>query len=102
MREREPIDFTKMPVPIICQECGNDGTNEALWESNSPSPFRITERVTRTWPIEAVQKADEGYALVCEGGSDEIDWESSSETTIECCACFSEFPVPAPYSVDWE
>lgn len=100
--ENEDVDFGELQEKIVCPACGNDGTKPELWEANGVSAFRITERVVRTWPIERVDPREAGFVLVCEGGDDEINWETSTDTAIECGACYHEFPVPPPYEVEWE
>jgi hypothetical protein len=64
----------------------------------STEPFVITERVIRSWHVKNVR-----YDVVtCDTRTDQIDWESSTDTKIECRVCLTEFDPPESLSFDWE
>lgn len=95
------IDWTRLPVPIRCPKCGNNGTNPELWETNAPVPFRIVERILHTWPIARLVFRGEDVVIVCEGGTDTPDYESGDEPLVECCSCYEQFALPDPFIIEW-
>ena len=84
---------------FTCPFCGYDGTEPP---PVLDEPFRLTERVVRTWPIALRSGTDGTPEIVADAADDEIDWESSADTKIECGSCFEEFPVPENFAVVWE
>lgn len=104
---------------LMCPACGAHGNIE------DADDFVITERVIRSWRSATLTSIDEGYpaspsvftsdylaaireehpgarwSIELDASSDEVDWESSHDTKIECRKCFEEFPVPAEYFVEW-
>lgn len=86
---------------LRCPDCGNDGEEGGAWEQNAPVPFRMVERVLRSWHFEIVEQSGERI-MIGDTATDKVDWESGDGLRLECCACFEHFPIPEGLAVDFE
>jgi hypothetical protein len=90
-----------MEEPICCPECGNRGREDDGWDMHARVPFRLIERVLRSWEFTTVKREDGSIRLMADTDSDKVDWESGNGLSLECCACFRQFPIPEGLTPDF-
>lgn len=84
---------SRAEVPNLrCPSCGYDGRDDDPWRATCTHPFRLVERVIRTWTFVAAFRAS-SVELVTQG-LPVIDEESGDGVRLECGACFIEFDLP--------
>jgi hypothetical protein len=99
------LDHTKegsMEGFIRCPQCGNAGREEDGWGAHAPIPFRIVERVVRSWDVVGARRLADKILLVVDLETDRVDWESGEGEELQCNACFAEFPLPEGVDLEFQ
>lgn len=87
---------------IRCPQCGNTGREDDGWSPHAPIPFRIVERVVRSWDVVGARHLDDRNLLLADLETDRVDWESGEGEELQCNACFAEFPLPEGVELEFE
>jgi DNA-directed RNA polymerase subunit RPC12/RpoP len=100
--DSEKIESTQWRrLRIVCPYCGNRGLSRGEWRKNAPVPFKLVERVVRSFMFAGDVGPAGSISLLADVDTDEVDWESGDEMKLECMQCFGDFPVPHGVSVDF-
>ena len=96
------MDTSEDPDLDVCPHCRNHGEPGGAWSTNAWAPFKLVERVVRSFMFAASVDTAGTLALRADVETDQVDWESGGDYAIECMQCFGEFELPDGADVDFD